>query len=380
MIFLSSYYNHHQQFLSDAFYQKDPTYRFIETSEMTEARRALGYGTGQLPAYVQPYRAGKDVDREEIEKADVVLIGSAPEALLTERKEQKKLIFRYEERPLKKGRQLWKYPYRYFKWHRENPADQPVYMLCASAYTAADYARFHLFRNKTYKWGYFPQCIRYDKQTLFSQKDRTKILWCGRFLDWKHPDDALGVARRLKDAGIPFTMELIGTGVMEEALRQKIGASGLEDCVSMPGPMKPEQVRHRMEQAGIYLLTSDRQEGWGAVLNESMNSGCAVVASHAAGSVPYLVEHEKNGLIYRSGDVDMLCRAVTDLLQNPEKQRILGEKAYDTIVGMWNPEVAAERFFTLAGHILNGEEAPDLYQTGPCSKAEILSERWFKNE
>ena len=33
-----------------------------------------------------------------------------------------------------------------------------------------------------------------------------------------------------------------------------------------------------MEQADIYLFTSDRNEGWGAVANEAMNSACAMVA------------------------------------------------------------------------------------------------------
>jgi hypothetical protein len=37
--------------------------------------------------------------------------------------------------------------------------------------------------------------------------------------------------------------------------------------------MPPEEVRVHMEQSNIYLFTSDFGEGWGAVLNEAMNSG-----------------------------------------------------------------------------------------------------------
>lgn len=61
----------------------------------------------------------------------------------------------------------------------------------------------------------------------------------------------------------------------------------LNDYVTFTGPVQSDKVRGFMERAGIFLFTSDRQEGWGAVLNESMNSGCAVVASHAIGSVPF---------------------------------------------------------------------------------------------
>ncbi len=49
----------------------------------------------------------------------------------------------------------------------------------------------------------------------------------------------------------------------------------------MLGAMSPDKVRAYMERADVFLFTSDFNEGWGAVLNESMNSGCAVVASHA---------------------------------------------------------------------------------------------------
>ena len=46
------------------------------------------------------------------------------------------------------------------------------------------------------------------------------------------------------------------------------------------------------------------QEGWGAVLNEAMNSGCACIASHAIGSAGFLIEHGENGFVYRDGDMD----------------------------------------------------------------------------
>ena len=37
------------------------------------------------------------------------------------------------------------------------------------------------------------------------------------------------------------------------------------------------------------------QEGWGAVVNEAMNSGCAVVADHMIGAAPWLIRQGENG-------------------------------------------------------------------------------------
>ena len=84
---------------------------------------------------------------------------------------------------------------------------------------------------------------------------------------------------------------------------------------AMLGAMPPEEVRRHMEKADIYLFTSDFNEGWGAVLNESMNSGCAVVASHAIGSVPFLIKNGENGLIYENGNQLDLEKQVLRLLE-----------------------------------------------------------------
>lgn len=379
IVFTSNYFNHHQASLSKALDKLNGVeYTFVETEPMEEERIGLGWGNSGKPHYVKTYDAEKYDIQPEIMRADILITGSAPEALLRDRIRSGKLLFRYSERPLKLGLEPFKYLPRLIKWHVKNPLGKPIYMLCASAYTAADYAKFGLFKKKAYKWGYFPETKRYENLSeFFVHKQQTKILWAGRFLDWKHPDDVIEVARRLKQDGYTFSVDLIGIGDMEPVLRQRIREYRLDGCVFLLGSMKPEQVREHMEQAGIYLFTSDRQEGWGAVLNESMNSGCAVVASHAIGSVPYLLKDRENGLVYKSGNVDMLYEKVKYLLDNPEDQQRLGAAAYRTITETWNAEVAAERFVNLAQHILDGEKFSDLYADGPCSRAEIIKDEWF---
>jgi len=103
------------------------------------------------------------------------------------------------------------------------------------------------------------------------------------------------------------------------------------------------------------------------VLNESMNSGCAVVASRAIGAVPFLVEDNGNGMIYPSCNVDALFGKVKTLLEDPDQQRKLGAAAYETMTEVWNGEVAAQRLCRLIEELLqNGK--PNLYKTGPCSR------------
>jgi glycosyltransferase involved in cell wall biosynthesis len=121
-----------------------------------------------------------------------------------------------------------------------------------------------------------------------------------------------------------------------------------------------------MEKAGIYLFTSDHKEGWGAVLNEAMNSGCATVACTDAGSTPCLIRHGENGTTYSRGDMDTLYEHVRYLLTNPREQSRMGQAAYQTMVNEWNAEVAARRLLTLSEHLVDGEAAPRLFEDGPC--------------
>lgn len=383
LVFLSNYFNHHQKFISNAFF-RNSKYCFIATTGIPEFRKKLGYHMEQLPDYVCPVYMGESFAQQAgdwIRSADVVITGAAPEEMIQQRIREGKLVFRYAERPLKLGFQVWKYPYRFIKWHRRNPSGKPVYMLCASAYTAGDYRRFGLFQNRTYKWGYFPETKRYDDVSgLLSGKIPAEILWCGRFLDWKHPDDALKATKQLREEGYTFRLKYIGAGPMEESLRRMTAEMGLSDCVEFLGTMTPERVREHMEKAGIYLFTSDKKEGWGAVLNESMNSGCAVIASHAIGSVPFLLRDGENGLVYCSGDVQMLYEKIQYLLDNPLEQRRLGRAAYETIEKEWNAEEAGRRFVKLAQAILDGDKFPDLYETGPCSRAIQIQEAYSTDE
>lgn len=371
--FVSNFFNHHQKPFSDAMATMCD-YSFIATSEMSAERVSLGYRTEwDEPYLIKAQSRNKAQVSNKINSSDVVIIGSAPNSFIADQLHKKKIIFRYSERPLKKGFELWKYPMRYIRWHYINPQGAPIYMLCASAYTAGDYAKFGLFHNRCYKWGYFPETIRYPSiDELIDHKAKATILWCGRFLDWKHPDDALRIAKRLRDENIDFQMELIGTGPLDIKLQQYVAEHGLSKQVKFLGTMPSELVRQHMEHSGIFMFTSDRKEGWGAVLNEAMNSGCAVVASDAAGSTPYLVEDGVNGLVYNSGKINELYEKVAWLLEHPDEQERLGMYAYKTITEMWNAQVAAQRLYEIIRAILSGNTSPDLYTKGPCSRAEVI--------
>ena len=377
IVMLGSFFNHHQAPLSDALYAHTlGEFCFVETASMPSEQKALGYPRLDR-TYVLPWAGNEELVLKEIREADAVIAGAAPQSLVRQRLKSGGLLLRYSERPLREGPEPWKYLPRLLRWHFWNPQLRPVYLLSAGAFTAGDYAKFGLFRGRAFQWGYFPDFLRYDLPTLFSRKDCTRILWCGRFLELKHPEAAIRAAYDLQRSGMDFTLTMVGTGPEEAAAKALAKQLGLENHIRFPGPLPAQQVREEMERSGIFLFTSDRREGWGVVVNEAMNSGCAVIASHAAGSVPCLIQNGKNGMIYPSGDQTVLNRLLRILLPMPEMQQQLGLAAYRTVRELWNPDTAARRLIILVEALLDGEDCSTLFPEGPCAPATELDEGWF---
>lgn len=391
VVLISNYYNHHQSAFSTNMNRITcGEFTFIEMERMTAEHKALGYGLEGIPDYVKYIHRSDETYTEccqLINSADVVIFENTFRFIVLDRLKEGKLTFLYSERIYKRGYEMWKWPIRFIRNQKANRGLNSLYLLCASAFTAADYKLTFNFINKTYKWGYFPKVKQYDidkllrcklsEQSSSSEKSCASILWVGRLIKWKHPDASIRLAKSLKEKGYSFRLDIIGKGEMENKLLDMINANNLSDCVTLLGAMTPVRVREHMEQADIYLFTSDFNEGWGAVLNESMNSGCAVVASHAIGSVPFLIKNGENGMVYQNGNEKDLLRKVEILLKDSVLRKKMGAAAYRTMLETWNADIAASRLLELSKDLLKSGNSKR-YCEGPCSKAEVLKNGWFK--
>ena len=374
IVFVSNYFNHHQRPLCEALLPLCDSFFFIATTEMREERKKLGYAFEEPPYVIRAYFGdGADRAKQMLASADVVIRGSAVGELSKPVYYRGKTVFYYSERVYKRGCRRWLLPLRAVQFYFKYTWRQNSMLLCASGYAAYDFSLTRTFRGKCYRWGYFPETKRYDIKKLIAQKNPQKILWCGRLIDWKHPELAVETAARLRNADVDFSMDIIGSGAMESELRKQIEDHGLADRVKLLGSMPPQKTREHMERAGILLFTSDRQEGWGAVLNEAMNSGCAVVASSAAGSVPFLLKDGENGFTF-SGDASELLVKTRALLQDPALSARFGKAAYDTVSALWNAKTAAARFLQFAERVSAVKTIPEAYESGPLSQAPILKD------
>ncbi|OYP71457.1 hypothetical protein CIK92_08175 [Prevotella sp. P4-67] len=371
IIILSNAITPHQVPLCDSLKEiPNVTVLFIETQDIDKTTLPVGWRNISKRDYVISYASfisNRTAYDQLILAADVVVFGSAPVQYVQHRLEAGKLTFLYSERIYKNWKECLKMPLHYIKFRKMFGKYGNLHLLCASAFAASDYSKLGLFKGKAYKWGYFTE-TDLDLPSLNKRfKSPLKILWCSRFIEWKHPELAVKLAKRLRDSGYTFMLDMIGEGdKLQETIRY-VEENDLGGFVRFLGTMPNKQVHEQMQLHDIFLFTSDKGEGWGAVANEAMANGCVIVGSDEIGAIPYLVTHRGNGIIFKSKNEDLLYKVVVELLQDVSLCQSLSYNAVATMREIWSPRNAASSLIELSNSIIKNSKNPIL--AGPCSKA-----------
>ena len=362
VVFFSSVFNHHSMPFCDAMYRLcKGEFIFVQTMREEAQRIELGYHSDKRP-YVINMLESEETKNKAAEiaiSADIMIAGVFPYEILKARLKMKKPTFLCQERMFKGGDSLikrlrsWWYAFRkyqkYKKW---------LYLLSIGEGAAEDYRKIGFFKGKSYKWGYFPQVQFEDEETLFAKKPKNtvQVLFAGRLISLKNPQYVLKAVASLIEQGENVHLKYIGCGEMLQTLQDLAEELKITDRVDFMGAMPPEKVAEEMRCANIFAFTSNSLEGWGAVVNEAMGAGCAIIASSSAGSVSTLIRNEQNGMIYENDNYQDFFKKLSLLVKNKKMAKTFGISAVRTIKEEYNAEIAAMRFLHICEMILNGEE------------------------
>lgn len=378
--FFTNYVNHHQIPLADELYKiLGNNYHYIAICDTKELIKSMsGYSDIERPYLIHAYENDYSINiaMNLAVNSDVMIYGSV-ECLPFVRSRfvagKHKLIFEVGERWLKKGLvnllspNLIRYKLLY---HTLCPKDS-AFKLCASAYAAHDENIMFSFKNKCLKWGYFTAVPDIDIDYYIKSKrvlSTIRILWVARFLHWKHPEKMLQLAMKLRNAKFDFVIDMIGEGPLFNNVKAKISTLNLENYVNLLGVMPNQQVVKKMREYHIFCFTSDKREGWGAVLNEAMSAGCCPVVDRHIGSAPFLIHDGKNGFMY-DGDVNDFTKKIEFLIRHQDAREQMSIEAYRTMTNEWNPRVAAQRLVEFCNSYFSG--TPYRWESGPMSKTTI---------
>lgn len=169
------------------------------------------------------------------------------------------------------------------------------------------------------------------------------LLCVGRLSEEKGFQIAIEALRFLS-----HSLVIAGSGPFEKELRALTMRMGVNSRVEMVGIVDQKKIQELMARAVCTLVPSLWHEPFGYVIPESFLALTPVVGSDC-GAIPELLTPISRELVVPSGDPQALARAVTALLDQPEKSRQLAQNGreyflrensaehyYDSLIRIYN--------------------------------------------
>lgn len=188
-----------------------------------------------------------------------------------------------------------------------------------------------------------------DLATLHGVPREARVLgYVGRLSPEKAVGDAIAALPRLPD---DVVLCIVGEGSEEGALRAETRRRNLERRVVFAGYSR-EVGRYMASFVGLILPS--RRESLPVVLREAAAIGLPVVAADVGG-VREIVVPRETGLLYPSGDVDALVRAIRSLLDDPSRAATMGCAARERMARLFDPKRWADETEALFARVARGD-------------------------
>lgn len=194
-------------------------------------------------------------------------------------------------------------------------------------------------------------------------EDRLLIGIVGRLHEQKaHADlfHALAQLPQVRDGTLNCLV--VGTGDLQDALKQQVRDLGLQNCVIFTG-MRTDVPR--LVAAMDVFVMSSHWEGLPIALLEAMASSKAVLCTRVGG-IPDVVVDADNGLLVDARDVPQFARRLDELLQNAPMRARLGQRARETVIARFDVSRTAAAYNRLHQQALGLPTEPHPARVAPA--------------
>jgi glycosyltransferase involved in cell wall biosynthesis len=167
-------------------------------------------------------------------------------------------------------------------------------------------ADFTLFSN------YYTKC-KDNKKKNFPKR----FIYVGRYHDFKGVDKLWRAFIELQEENSnEWELWCLGTGSLEPVNHPKIRHFGF---------VQPVNFLEYAQQTGVFVMPS-LFEPWGVVLHEFAAMGYPLLASDKVGAIESFLEDEKNGYVFKAGNINSLKEKLKEVMQlSPEQLNLMGE-------------------------------------------------------
>lgn len=182
------------------------------------------------------------------------------------------------------------------------------------------------------------------------KSDKLKILFTGVLYEHKGVKELPLIIRRLNEKNVELHFTIIGTGILEDWLKEEFKNEIETGMVTFTGVIDHSLVYKHMAQADIFLYPT-HIDAFGLVIAEAMMNGAVPVVSLLKGVTDNLIDNDKNGYLIQQGDIESFVNAVESLYSNRLLLKELSSQAHEQAISKFSLSSMAKSYIQFIENI-----------------------------
>lgn len=185
-----------------------------------------------------------------------------------------------------------------------------------------------------------------------------KVIFVGRLDKQKNINSLLQLWAELQmDKSRSATLEICGSGPLEDKLRHKVVELNISDKVIFRGQVS--DVYKYLSSADIFILPSSAEGNSNAVL-EAMVTGLPIISTNVGGTLMQVGSQGKD-FIVEVNDNDKMRRILKELISNSKKREKVGKEMYKRARNIFSMKEISVQYIQMYTY-LNAFKGGDVYK------------------
>ena len=159
------------------------------------------------------------------------------------------------------------------------------------------------------------------------------MLFVGSMKAMKNPDKIIKAFQIIGSSWLEeqnIRLILVGTGEMDNQLKEMIEQYQLEKYIRMEGLVHRDAIPDYYRASDVYIISSD-YEGTSISLLEAMYNRLVIIGSDAPGINKMLI-NEQNSLLYETQNTNQLAKTIIRVFSDPNTCKEPGRKGFVKIL------------------------------------------------
>ncbi len=187
--------------------------------------------------------------------------------------------------------------------------------------------------------------------TAFS-KNKIHITYLGRLIDGKGVIDLLQALTKLNLN--TFHCHIIGNGPELKRLQTFAQEHHLEDNLTFHGHQSFENAIALLKASDI-IVNPSYTEGLPTSITEAALCKKAIIATNVGGT-PEIISGIHDGYLIEPKNTSQLIKALTDLIEHPEKRLLFGQNAYQSVKAKFDWNESAKKYLAVFQELLDNRK------------------------